>query len=121
MQSVEHFVQPSYTYEEASTRAENLMNTAGYLDTEENKERLINFMRNRNYTSYHINGNQPYCGKVKMSMTDFILTISILKINMKTFCLKTFISERENTSQVFDGILSDELLEKFPQIDLFAN
>ena len=109
------------TYEEASTRAENLMNTAGNLDTEEKKERVISFLRNRNYTSYHINGNHIWCGKYRQCLSDGILSISVLEVDMKFFCLKTFIRERENHSEVFDGILSDELLEKFPQIDLIAN
>lgn len=109
------------TYEEASASAENLMNYTGGLDSETVKKKVISFMRQRNYISYHINGNQLYFGKVRRSLSDGIITISIAEIDMKTFCLKTLIRERENHSIVFDDEINDELLEKFPNIDLIAN
>lgn len=106
--------------EEAKTFAEEL-SCIGSLDSYTESEKIMNALKQKKYISYQIKGNQLYFGKVKYAITDAMYTVSVTEIDMKTFCLKTLIRERENHSIVFDGVLDDKLLEKFPQIDLIAN
>ena len=54
-------------------------------------------------------------------------TVSVIKIDMRTFCLKTFIKERENSALVFDfesydpEYKLDGFMDLFPDADLIAN
>lgn len=93
----------------------------GNFDSYTETEKIINALKQRNYISYHINGNRLCFGKIKIAFSDGLYDVSVTEVDMKTFCLKTLIRERENHSIVFDGELSDEFLEKFPHPDLIAN
>jgi hypothetical protein len=110
------------TYEESSTRSLNLMNSAGYLDTEDKKTQVINFLRKRNYIQYHVNGKPLFYVRFKRCLTDPVLTISIMEIDMKKFCLKMFIYELENQTNLLDyDVLSEAFFEKFPKLESIAN
>ena len=80
------------------------------------------------FASYTINGNLDYMGRGKMSVTNGAYTVSVVKIDVNTFCLKSFLKERESCSNVFDldanAPYSDKLeklIELFPHADLIAN
>lgn len=64
--------------------------------------------------SYKINGNTDYVGKYIKSISNGAYTVSVLQIDINTFCLKSFIRERENHSSVFElEQLSEEFSEHY--------
>lgn len=68
-------------------------------------------------SSYNINGNEVYIENVELTTSDGVYTVSVVKINLENFCLKSFVRERENHSTVFDYDTSTpEELEKFNKI-----
>ena len=77
------------------------------------------------FASYQISGNELYLNKIKRSISNGVYTVSIVKIELNNFCLKTFIKERENHSSVFTiekyPKQLDKLAELFPNINLVAN
>lgn len=77
------------------------------------------------FASYQISGNELYLSKIKRSISNGVYTVSIVKIDLNNFCLKTFIKERENHSSVFTiekyPKQLDKLAELFPNINLVAN
>lgn len=108
------------TFKEAELFAAKLKHI-GDFDSYTETEKIITALKQRNYISYHINGNQLCFGNIKIAFSDGLYDVSVSEVDMKTFCLKTLIRERENHSIVFDDELSDELIEKFPHLDLIAN
>lgn len=104
-------------------------------DALEFRERVLNISRNYSYpeiyakinalnpvASYNINGNQLYFGNFKSNISNGVYSVYLLKINEKTFCLQSFIKEREYNSTVFElEDLTDEFVEKFPHLCMIAN
>lgn len=82
--------------------------------------KMEELLSQNDYTKFEIKGNQKYFPECKRCTTNGAYTVSVVAINMKTFCLETFIKERENNSSAFE-YLSDKFLEKFPHSDLIAN
>lgn len=104
---------------EAKTYSDKLLKlSSGYqFDGMFDVLKKINFI-----TTYTIKGNQVYTGKTHLSVSDESYTVSVLKIDVNTFCLKTFIKERENHSIVFDHKeLTGEFLDNFPNHSMIAN
>lgn len=76
------------------------------------------------FASYEIKGNVLYLSNPIYGYSNGHYSVSVIKINLNHFCLKTFIRERENHSDVFDDCSDDrldKLCELFPNIDLIAN
>lgn len=74
--------------------------------------------------TYEIKGNELYVGKGGTSTSNGVLTVTAVEIDTETFCLESFIRERENHSMVFgdcDDSKYEKLLELFPHVDLCAN
>ena len=87
-----------------------------------NMVELIPFFRFKNTIEYEIRGNVVYFPNVITCISNGLLTVSIVKIDLNTFNLEFFVKERENHSIVFDyEQLEDEFVEKFPNLDLIAN
>ena len=62
--------------------------------------------------SYNIKGNQTFLESSMICSSNGSSSIYVVKINMNTFSLKSFIKERENLSSVFDYDLKDKEQEK---------
>lgn len=73
------------------------------------------------FATYRINGNQEYVGNVLRQLSNGAYSVSIIKINKREFCLKSFIKERENHSWVINFDKCDKLIELFPHLNLIAN
>jgi hypothetical protein len=76
---------------------------------------------NKPETSYTINGNCTYLGKMEFTKSDGHNSVSVVKVNPKNFSVKQFIKERENSSFLFDSFkdnVEDEHISEFQ--DIFA-
>ena len=73
-------------------------------------------------TSYNIKGTQIYIEKVDYCSSNGEFSVYALKIEVNTFCLKSFIKERENHSSVFDNAEITEIAQiEFPNMNPIAN
>ncbi len=74
--------------------------------------------------SYSIKGNALYLNKHQRTKTDGINSIHIYKVNPSDLCIKSFIRERENSSNLLDYIneSDDKELEKriYELVDLYS-
>lgn len=86
---------------------------------------FLAFLNKSNISSYSINGNIICAGKIDYGHCDGIAMVSVVMIESKGFCLKTFIKERQNYSLVFSFDDYEEELErmaeKFPKLNIVAN
>jgi hypothetical protein len=77
------------------------------------------------FASYTMNGTQVYLGKFIYHCSNGSYSVSTLQIDLNTFCVQTFIRERENQSSVLAKYACDENDETDPRydrlLDLFPN
>jgi len=84
------------------------------------------------FASYEIYGTEVYVGKSSHSISNGSYTVSIVEIDLDTFCVKTFIRERENHSCVLHRYTQEDvdrelysryekLSELFPHLNTIAN
>jgi hypothetical protein len=109
------------SFEEAESLSEELFNYVNMFEFKD-REKIIPILKQRDYRTYQIKGNQIYFPCAKSSITDGFCTINVLEIDLNTFCLEKLIKERENHSMVFEiETFTEEFMEKFPKLDLIAN
>lgn len=113
--------------EQAQQRLEELVDlSAKYSFDEQHKvEQDLTY-----FASYEINGTEVYVSKCSHCSSNGSYTVSIIPIDLETFCVKTFIRERENLSCVLDHYSDlnhayhqrySKLLELFPRLNTIAN
>lgn len=83
------------------------------------------------FASYTMNGTQVYLGKFIYHCSNGSYSVSTLQIDLNTFCVQTFIRERENQSCVLAKYAwnendetdprYDRLLDLFPNLHTLAN
>lgn len=80
-------------------------------------EKYLNYL-----ISYNIKGNEFFISNSFLTSSNGEFSVYVLKIATETFCLKSFIKERENNSIVFNmEELSSEYSEQFLNSNLISN
>jgi hypothetical protein len=85
-------------------------------------ERITKHLQQLNWTTYKLKGNGTWFGNYKIYYPNTDLKVSLVEIDMKNFCMKTFICERQYHSLVFNyENINHKILPEFPYIHLIAN
>lgn len=78
------------------------------------------------FGSYTINGSDSGLSNFRTAMTNGVLTVAAVPIDLATFCAKTFIREREYYSDAIEfsdypDEVAERLLTMFPHFSSIAN
>jgi hypothetical protein len=114
-----------YTVNENLEVAKLLCSKIFYLSDKYSFDYILSKLLKKSIATYEINGNELYASKTIWGHSNGIYSVSIIEINPDTFCIKTFIKERQNCSTVFDWEEYENELEymaqRFPKLCIGAN
>lgn len=116
------FITDYSDYESTRVLANKLISLANMFCSVDELEKIVSILERKNYTSFKMDGTNIHFENSETSISNGIYSVSIVRVD-EEFCLKSFIKERQNHSELFtvDKITHGYVDLDFPPYNRIAN